>query len=108
MILSSLPSLAHARTKMMHFAVFLQTATKKTAKGDCHATLKLIQHGVTITKYWLGHAAWLGIDNKIASIGGDNYWVLKKTASLCSLSVYFFVFWEPQGIPPEKKTFGGS
>jgi hypothetical protein len=35
----------------MRFAVFLQTATKKTANGDCHAMLKVIQHGVTIAKY---------------------------------------------------------
>jgi hypothetical protein len=35
----------------MHFAVFSQTATKKTENGDRHATLKVIQHGVTITKY---------------------------------------------------------
>jgi hypothetical protein len=51
MILSSTPSLAHARTQIMRFAVFSQTATKKTAKGDRHATLKLIQHGVMIAKY---------------------------------------------------------
>jgi hypothetical protein len=35
----------------MHFAVFLQTATKKTANGNPHAMLKVIQHGVTIAKY---------------------------------------------------------
>jgi hypothetical protein len=36
---------------IMHFAVFSQTATKKTANGDRHAMLKMIQHGVTIAKY---------------------------------------------------------
>jgi hypothetical protein len=35
----------------MHFAVFLQTATKKTANDDHHAMLKVIQHGVAIAKY---------------------------------------------------------
>jgi hypothetical protein len=35
----------------MHFAVILQTATKKTANGDRHAMLKVIQHGMTIAKY---------------------------------------------------------
>jgi hypothetical protein len=35
----------------MCFAVFLQTATKKTANGDHHAMLKVIQRGVTIAKY---------------------------------------------------------
>jgi hypothetical protein len=35
----------------MRFAVFLRTATKKTANGDHYAMLKVIQHGVTITKY---------------------------------------------------------
>jgi hypothetical protein len=43
--------MAHARTQIMHFAVFSGTATKKTAKGDRHATLILIQHGVMIAKY---------------------------------------------------------
>jgi hypothetical protein len=35
----------------MHFAVFLQTATKKTANDDHHAMLKEIQHGMTIAKH---------------------------------------------------------
>jgi hypothetical protein len=94
----------------MHFAVFLGTATKKTVNGNRHAMLKVIQHGVTITKYWSGCPVWLGIDDKIANVGGDDYWVVKKTASLCSSSVYFFVFQEPQKFrhPTRKKTFGGS
>jgi hypothetical protein len=58
---------------ILHFAVFLQTATKITANGDRHTMLKVIQHGVTITKYWSGCPAWLGVDNKIASVGGDDY-----------------------------------
>jgi hypothetical protein len=29
----------------MRVAVFLKTATKKTANGDRHAMLKVIQHG---------------------------------------------------------------
>jgi len=48
MILSSSPSLTHART---HHNAFSRTATKKTANGDRHAMLKVIQHGVTIAKY---------------------------------------------------------
>jgi hypothetical protein len=35
----------------MRSAVFLRTATKKTANGDRHAMLKVIQHGVMIAKY---------------------------------------------------------
>jgi hypothetical protein len=35
----------------MRFAAFLQTATKKTVNGNRHAMLKVIQHGMTITKY---------------------------------------------------------
>jgi hypothetical protein len=35
----------------MRFDVFLRTATIKTANGNRHAMLKVIQHGVTITKY---------------------------------------------------------
>jgi hypothetical protein len=58
---------------IMRFAVLLQTATKKTAHGDRYAMLKVIQHGVTIAKYLLCCPAWLGINDKIASIGGDDY-----------------------------------
>jgi hypothetical protein len=36
---------------IMRFAVFLQTATKKTANGGRYAMLKVIQHGVMIAKY---------------------------------------------------------
>jgi hypothetical protein len=56
----------------MRFAVFLQTATKKIANGNHHAMLKVIQHGMTIAKYWSGCPAWMGINNKIASVGGDD------------------------------------
>jgi hypothetical protein len=36
---------------IMRFDVFLQTATIKTANGDRHAMLKVIQHGMTIAIY---------------------------------------------------------
>jgi hypothetical protein len=50
MILSSLPSLAHARTHNNAFCCVFANSYKKTANGNHHAMLKVIQHGVTIAK----------------------------------------------------------
>jgi hypothetical protein len=51
MILSSSPSLAHARIHSNEFCCVFANSYKKTANDNCHAMLKVIQHGVTITKY---------------------------------------------------------
>jgi hypothetical protein len=73
MILSLSLLLAHAHTHNNAFCCVFANSYKKTANGDRYAMLKVIQHGVMIAKYGSGRPAWLGIDDKIASIGRDDY-----------------------------------
>jgi hypothetical protein len=67
------------------------TPTTKTKNGNHHATLKLIQRGMTIDIFGLGQPAWLEIAFKMASIGEGNYRVVKKRASFRLRSVCLFV-----------------
>jgi hypothetical protein len=51
MILSSLLSLAHARTHNNAFCCVFANSYKKKANNDRHTMLKVIQHGMKIAKY---------------------------------------------------------
>jgi hypothetical protein len=80
MILSSLASLAHARTHNNAFCCVFANSYKKNSKrrssghvesdstwrDDCQILIRS-------TSAAYGMVPWLGIDDKIASVGGDDY-----------------------------------
>jgi hypothetical protein len=58
--------------------------TKKTTKGDRHAMLKVIQHGVTIAKFWHHQPSRLGRDRKFATMGECKFHDVKKEVAIAS------------------------
>jgi hypothetical protein len=50
-----------------------KTSYKKATNGDCHAMLKVIQHGVTNTKFWSDQSWQLQINQKIETMEAGDY-----------------------------------
>ena len=82
------------------FYALATAATKKTTIGDRQCTYYLIVRAVTIADFTIDRPALLEINRKIATMGGGDYHLVEKRASLCSASVCFL---ESRGAP-EKKT----
>jgi hypothetical protein len=53
--------------------------------------LNVIQHALTIAEFAFDYPALLEINRKIAVMRGRNSHLVKKSASLCLLSVCFFL-----------------
>ncbi len=82
-----------------------KTSDKKTTNGDHDGMLKVIQHAVTIAKFWSDHSQQLQINQKMATMEEEEYWVVYKRASICSPSICFFLSFEgfkKLGLPPKK------
>jgi len=71
------------------FYALATAATKKTTIGDRQCTYYLIVRAVTIADFTIDRPALLEINRKIATMGGGDYHLVEKRASLCSASVCF-------------------
>jgi hypothetical protein len=110
MILSSLLLLAHARTQIMHFTVFLQTATKKQQMAivtPCWKWFNMAWRLPNIDQ--VAQRGWV-LTIKLRALGGTIIELSKKQPLFVRcLSIFLsFESLKNLGIPPEKTTFGGS
>ncbi len=73
------------------YCALTAAVTKKTTIGDPQGMLNVIQHALTITKILqlISQLCWRSI-KKLRIWGEGNSHLVKKLASLCSLSVCFF------------------
>jgi len=64
---------------------------KINKKGDRQGMSKAIRHALTMANFTIDRPAPLEINRKIATMGGGDSHCVKKSTSLCSASVCFFV-----------------